>query len=140
MIENGGHGGTAAAPAAARVFAHFFHVKVTQDRVHPLRLMLEYAGSQRTGLRAEREGIGLLHVVRSLDWLLLAGVAGLVGIGLWGIAGVTKFDVPGNPSYYLDKQMLYAAAGGARPARGGAASTRTSTGATGASSSGAPSG
>ena len=75
--------------------------------------MLEYAGSQRTGLRAEREGIGLLHVVRSLDWLLLAGVAGLVGIGLWGIAGVTKFDVPGNPSYYLDKQMLYAAAGGA---------------------------
>ncbi|HKI93104.1 MAG TPA: rod shape-determining protein RodA [Gaiellaceae bacterium] len=73
--------------------------------------MLEYAGSQRSGLRAEREGIGLLHVVRSLDWLLLAGVAALVGIGLWGIAGVTKFDVPGNPSYYLDKQILYAGAG-----------------------------
>jgi len=29
VIENGGHGGTAAAPAAARVFAHFFHFKVT---------------------------------------------------------------------------------------------------------------
>jgi penicillin-binding protein 2 len=30
VIENGGHGGTAAAPAAERVFAHFFHVKVKQ--------------------------------------------------------------------------------------------------------------
>jgi penicillin-binding protein 2 len=30
MIENGGHGGTAAAPAAERVFAKFFHVQVKQ--------------------------------------------------------------------------------------------------------------
>ncbi len=75
--------------------------------------MLEYAGSQRRGLRADRgEGIALLGVVRSLDWVLLAGVAGLVAVGLWGIAGVTKFDVPGEPRYYLDKQILYAAVGG----------------------------
>jgi penicillin-binding protein 2 len=30
VIENGGHGGTAAAPAAERVFATFFHVHVNQ--------------------------------------------------------------------------------------------------------------
>jgi penicillin-binding protein 2 len=30
VIENGGHGGTAAAPAAAQVLASFFHVKVQQ--------------------------------------------------------------------------------------------------------------
>ncbi len=30
VIENGGHGGNAAAPAAERVFAHFFHVKAKQ--------------------------------------------------------------------------------------------------------------
>jgi penicillin-binding protein 2 len=30
VIENGGHGGTAAAPAAERVFAKFFHVAVKQ--------------------------------------------------------------------------------------------------------------
>jgi penicillin-binding protein 2 len=30
VIENGGHGGTAAAPAAERVFAKFFHVHVPQ--------------------------------------------------------------------------------------------------------------
>ncbi len=75
--------------------------------------MLEYAGSQRTGLRAERgEGVALLSVVRSLDWLLLAGVAGLVAVGLWGIAGVTKFDVVGNPSYYLNRQIIFAGIGG----------------------------
>jgi hypothetical protein len=28
VIENGGHGGVAAAPAAAEVFASFFNVKV----------------------------------------------------------------------------------------------------------------
>jgi penicillin-binding protein 2 len=30
VIENGGEGGTAAAPAAERVFAHYFHVQATQ--------------------------------------------------------------------------------------------------------------
>jgi rod shape determining protein RodA len=75
--------------------------------------MLEYAGSQRTGLRDRRtEGPTVFAVLRSLDWLLLAGVAGLVAVGLWGIAGVTKFDVKGQPSYFLDRQMLYAAVGG----------------------------
>jgi rod shape determining protein RodA len=73
--------------------------------------MLEYAGSQRAGLR-RREGVGLVAVVRSVDWILLAGVGGLVALGLWGVAGVTKFDVPGDPGYYLDKQILYAGAGG----------------------------
>jgi penicillin-binding protein 2 len=31
VIENGGHGGTAAAPAAAEVFASYFHVKVKAE-------------------------------------------------------------------------------------------------------------
>jgi rod shape determining protein RodA len=75
--------------------------------------MLEYAGSQRAGLRAERDGVGLLAVVRSLDWILLGAVAGLVAVGLWGVAGVTKFTVANDPSYYLNRQILYAAAGGA---------------------------
>jgi rod shape determining protein RodA len=74
--------------------------------------MLEYAGSQRGGLRAEREAPGLLSIIRSLDWLLLVGVAGLVVVGLWGVAGVTKFAIPNNPSYYLDRQILYACVGG----------------------------
>ncbi len=74
--------------------------------------MLEYAGSQRAGLRAEREAPRLLAVVRSLDWILLAGVAALVAVGLWGVAGVTKFAIPGDPTYYLNRQIMYACVGG----------------------------
>ena len=74
--------------------------------------MLEYAGSQRAGLRAEREAPRLLAVVRSLDWILLAGVAALVAVGLWGVAGVTKFAIPGDPTYYLNRQVMYACVGG----------------------------
>src|SRR6185312_2141050 len=76
------------------------------------RLMLEYAGSQRSGLQAQRaEGLALVSVLRSIDWVLLAGVAALVGVGLWAVGGVTRFDYPGHPSYYLDRQILYAAVG-----------------------------
>jgi len=74
--------------------------------------MLEYAGSQRAGLRAERDAPRLLAVARSIDWVLLVGVAGLVAVGLWGVAGVTKFAVASDPSYYLNRQILYACVGG----------------------------
>ena len=75
--------------------------------------MLEYAGSQRSGLQAHRgEGLALVSVLRSLDWILLAGVAALVGVGLWAVQGVTRFDNPGHPSYDLDRQIVYAAVGG----------------------------
>jgi rod shape determining protein RodA len=74
--------------------------------------MLEYAGSQRAGVRAEREAPALLSVVRSLDWALLLGVAALVVVGLWGVAGITKFVVPHDPNYYLNRQILYACVGG----------------------------
>ncbi len=73
--------------------------------------MLEYAGSQRAGLRGEREAPHPLAIVRSLDWVLLLGVAALVVVGLWGVAGVTKFALPNDPSYYLNRQILYACVG-----------------------------
>jgi rod shape determining protein RodA len=73
--------------------------------------MLEYAGSQRAG-RRERDALHILTVVRSFDWILVVGLAALLVAGLWGIAGVTSHDVVGNPNYFLDRQILYAAAGG----------------------------
>src|SRR5438067_1072114 len=73
--------------------------------------MLEYAGS-RSGLRTQRdEGAALVGVLRSLDWLLVAGIGGLVAVGFWAVAGVTRFDVAHNPSYYLDRQIGYAIVG-----------------------------
>ena len=73
--------------------------------------MLEYAGSQRAG-RRERDALHLLAVVRSFDWILVIGLAALVVVGLWGIGGVTSHDITGDPNYYLNRQILYAAAGG----------------------------
>jgi rod shape determining protein RodA len=73
--------------------------------------MLEYAGS-RSGLKTSRdEGAALVGILRSLDWVLLAGVAGLVAVGLWAVSGVTRFAVPHNPSYYFDRQIGYAVVG-----------------------------
>jgi rod shape determining protein RodA len=72
--------------------------------------MLEYAGSQRAGLR-EREAPRLLAVVRSLDWILLASLGALVVVGLWGVAGFTKFAIPSDPTYYLNRQFLYVGVG-----------------------------
>ena len=75
--------------------------------------MLEYAGSH-AGRRADRdEGLAIVGVLRSLDWLLLAGIGGLVAVGLWAVSGVTRFAVAGNPSYYLDRQVIYVAVGAA---------------------------
>ena len=74
--------------------------------------MLEYAGSSRAGLQRHRdERLALANVLRSLDWLLVAGVAGLVSVGLWAIAGVTRFDVAGDPHHYLQRQIVYVCAG-----------------------------
>jgi rod shape determining protein RodA len=76
--------------------------------------MLEYAGSSRAGLQRHRdERLALAKVLRSLDWLLVAGVAGLVSVGLWAIAGVTRFDVAGDPHHYLQRQIVYVCVGAA---------------------------
>jgi rod shape determining protein RodA len=73
--------------------------------------MLEYAGSQRAGLQRNREGAALTSVLRSLDWLLVAGVIGLLAVGFWAISGVTRFDVTGDANYYLRRQIVYACVG-----------------------------
>ena len=73
--------------------------------------MLEYAGS-RSGLKTERDqGAALVGVLRSLDWLLIGGIAGLVAVGLWAVEGVTRFAVAGRPAYYLDRQFVYVGIG-----------------------------
>jgi rod shape determining protein RodA len=54
---------------------------------------------------------GIAAVVRRLDWLLLAAAATLVAYGLWAIGGITRFDVPGNPDYYVTRQAIAAALG-----------------------------
>ena len=91
VIENGGHGGTAAAPAALKVFEQYFDKHGHHERA-PLRLMaIEAVDSAARGLRPRRQApaIGAGALVRRLDWLLLAALAALVVYGLWAIDGIT---------------------------------------------------
>jgi len=64
------------------------------------------------GLRSPSLGVlDVGAVVRRLDWLLLLAVATLVGYGLWAIGGITRYDVPGNPDYFVMRQAVAAALG-----------------------------
>jgi rod shape determining protein RodA len=63
----------------------------------------------RSGLATAAE---LRDLLRRLDWVLLLAVAGLVGYGLWAVAGITRFDVPGDPGYYLSRQTIAVVLGG----------------------------
>jgi rod shape determining protein RodA len=74
--------------------------------------MLDYVGSQRRGIRTSGERTDVLAVARQVDWILLAAVVAVVGLGLWAIEGITRHDVADNSRYYLNRQALYAAVGG----------------------------
>ena len=72
--------------------------------------MLESARPLGTPLARTRE-FPLAVILRQLDWLLVIGIAALVGYGLWAVAGVTAHEVAGQPHYYLAKQEIYAGVG-----------------------------
>ena len=71
--------------------------------------MVEFA--PRITVAAEPRESGLGWSPRDLDWVLLATVAALVGVGLWAIGGITHTDVAGNPDYYVLRQGIFALIG-----------------------------
>jgi rod shape determining protein RodA len=74
--------------------------------------MIQYAGSRAAAERARRAGRDqAVSLVRRLDLVLLAGVAALVGYGLWTIAGVTRHDIPGDEDYFVVRQGIFAVLG-----------------------------
>jgi rod shape determining protein RodA len=52
-----------------------------------------------------------LALVRRVDVVLLAAVGALLVYGLWAIAGITRSDIAGNPTYYVVRQGVFAAVG-----------------------------
>jgi rod shape determining protein RodA len=73
--------------------------------------MIEVTGRTRIRPAAGRSEPAVLSFLRSLDWILLAAAAGLVGYGLWVISGITRFDVPGDEGYFVVRQGFAAAIG-----------------------------
>lgn len=63
--------------------------------------------------RAETAAWEIGAFLRHVDYLLLAATAGLVAYGLWVLEAVTRNDVPGDPDFYVYRQTIYVAIGGA---------------------------
>jgi rod shape determining protein RodA len=59
----------------------------------------------RRNLRAA-DPVDIGAALRRLDWLLMLATVALVGFGLWAVSGITRFDVPGDPDYYVTRQAL----------------------------------
>jgi len=71
--------------------------------------MVEYI--TRVGVRPRGEEAEHAWAARDLDWMLLAAICALLGVGLWAISGITRHDVPGDPDYYLVRQGVFALLG-----------------------------
>ncbi len=63
--------------------------------------------------RSTRSGIPdrVRSAVVGMDWLLLLAVAGITAFSVFVIGKTTENDVPGDPRYYLDRQLLFVAMG-----------------------------
>jgi rod shape determining protein RodA len=72
--------------------------------------MADYA-APAARVRRARRAEDAASLVRRLDWLLIAAVGALIGYGLWAIAGITRHDVEGEPSYYVVRQAIFLAIG-----------------------------
>lgn len=67
--------------------------------------MIEVAHPRPTAARSRVQAAPIAFL-RRLDWILLAAAFGLVGYGLWVVAGITRYDVPGDESYYVVRQAF----------------------------------
>src|SRR4249919_591601 len=73
--------------------------------------MIEVSERPRIRSASARAEPAVVSFLRSLDWILLAAAAGLIGYGLWVVAGITRFDVPGDENYFVVRQGIAAAIG-----------------------------
>jgi rod shape determining protein RodA len=61
--------------------------------------------------RAETAASEIAAFLRHVDYLLLLATGALVTYGLWILEAVSRRDVPGDPDYYVSRQILYVAVG-----------------------------
>ncbi len=100
---------------------------------------LVYSASDRARARARRRELAqAAPLLARLDWVMLAAVAGIVALRALGDRRASRaHDVPGDPAYYVYRQLVFVAVGAARLRRhaiarrpgastGGSTSTSTS--------------
>lgn len=75
--------------------------------------MVDFVGQLTASARTARVELDLGAGLRRLDLLLMLAVGALVGYGLWAIAGITRFDVPGDPNHDVIRQAVAAGLGAA---------------------------
>jgi rod shape determining protein RodA len=75
-------------------------------------MAIEAVDTRARGLRPRRvaESVGVVGMLRRLDWVLMLALSALVAYGLWAIDGITMHDAGGSA---LSHQALYAAVGAA---------------------------
>ncbi len=73
--------------------------------------MIEVSERSRVRSVTGRTEVAPLAFLRRLDWVLLMAAFGLVGYGLWVVSGITRFDVPGDESYFVVRQGVAVAIG-----------------------------
>ena len=75
-------------------------------------MAVDYASRAAARARArQRETADVASFVRRVDWVLVGAVGALIGYGLWAMAGITRHDIPGDPSYYVIRQGVYVGIG-----------------------------
>jgi rod shape determining protein RodA len=67
-------------------------------------------GSTVKDFREPRERTASFPLLR-IDPLLLVATLGLIGCSIYVVGGATQDDVPGNPNYYLYRQLAYGIVG-----------------------------
>ena len=68
-----------------------------------------YTPTERARARARRRELTQeAPLFARLDWVMLAAVAGIVGYGLWAIAGITRHDAGGSA---VNRQIVFVVAG-----------------------------
>ena len=73
--------------------------------------MVDFVGQLTASARTARVEVDFGAGLRRLDWVLVLAVGALVGYGLWAIAGITRFDVPGDPHHEVSRQAIAAGLG-----------------------------
>ena len=73
--------------------------------------MIGIAERPRIRVAGSRVDTRPLEFLRRLDWVMLAAAGGLVAYGLWVVSGITRFDVPGEETYYVIRQAIAAGLG-----------------------------